>query len=303
MGKRYDMQKIELPNSFILSADWHLRSTVPSCVEASQEEWISIQESAVDKVVDIAIEKKSPVFVVGDIFHSDVTTSFQMIQIIQNAAKRLGEHGLSLYVLFGNHDLKYHTSTNIIKSPLGVLMNSVNVYLLSTFENVSAANFDEEDKNCEYVFKHTLTIPKSDIPVDVINCETPESLLEKFDKAKMVMTGDYHRNFHFEKDGRHVINPGCLTKQAADFENYQNGIYYINLEYNIIEWCPVNIEQKFNHNGYEKKALDQTIENFVEGIKAEDVTLDYVSSLRNESKNHDKGIQNRINNWIEQSGN
>ena len=218
------MQKIELPNSFILSADWHLRSTVPSCVEASQEEWISIQESAVDKVVDIAIEKKSPVFVVGDIFHSDTTTSFQMIQIIQNAAKRLGKHGLSLYVLFGNHDLKYHTSTNIIKSPLGVLMNSVNVYLLSTFENVSAANFDEEDKNCEYVFKHTLTIPKSDIPVDVINCETPESLLEKFDKAKMVMTGDYHRNFHFEKDGRHVINPGCLTKQAADFENYQNGI-------------------------------------------------------------------------------
>ena len=296
------MEKIKLPNSFILSADWHLRSTVPCCVEASQEEWISIQESAVDKVVDIAIEKKSPVFVVGDIFHSDITTSFQMIQIVQNAAKRLGEHGLSLYVLFGNHDLKYHTSTNIIKSPLGVLINSVNVYLLSTFENVSAANFDEEDKNCEYVFKHTLTIPKSDIPVNVMNCETPESLLEKFDKAKMVMTGDYHRNFHYEKDGRHVINAGCLTKQAADFENYHTGVYIIDMDSETAAFQLVDIPQKFVKNGGKSKAADKSVEDFANSIKRESVTLDFISELREKSRTQKEAVKEKVGGWIEKIG-
>jgi len=297
------MQKIKLPNRFIVSADWHLRSTVPDCVDATQEEWISIQESAVNKVIDIAIENKSPVFVVGDIFHSDITASFQVIQIIQNAAKRLKEHNLSLYVLFGNHDLKYHTSTNIIKSPLGVLMNSVNVYLLSTFENVSAANFDEEDKNCEYVFKHTLTIPKNDIPINVINCETPESLLKKFDKAKIIMTGDYHRSFHYEENGRHVVNSGCLTCQASDFEDYVTGVYVVDTELDTAAFWPVHVPQKFNHNGKEKKELDKEIEAFVEGIKKDDITLDYVTSLKKEALNHDKEIQSKINTWIEESGN
>jgi hypothetical protein len=92
-------------------------------------------------------------------------------------------------------------------------------------------------------------------------------------------------------------------RQAADFEDYIPGVYIVDTETEDVNFVPIGLEQKFNHNGYEKKALDQTIENFVEGIKAEDVTLDYVSSLRNESKNHDKGIQNKINDWIEQSGN
>ena len=53
---------------------------------------------------------------------------------------------------------------------------------------------------------------------------------------------------------------------------------------------------KYYNREYENSGLP-------EGIKAEDVTLDYVSSLKNEAKNHDKGIQNKIDCWIEQSGN
>ena len=297
------MGKIKLPSKFIESADWHLRSTVPSCLDMTQNEWMIAQESALNQIINMAISNKVNIFVVGDIFHSYETTSFQTIQLVQNAAKRLNEYGLSMYVLFGNHDLKYHTSENIIKSPLGILINSVNIYLISTFENVSAANFDEEDINCEYVFKHTLTIPKNEIPFEEMVCETPESLLRKFDEAKFVIVGDYHKNFVYKSDdNRFVINSGCLTKQASDFEDYQCGVYFVDTDNDNVVWCPINIDYKFNHNGQIKKEIDENIEKFATGIKKESITLDFITSLRNELPNHEQPVQDKVNEWIGQIG-
>ena len=293
---------------YIITSDWHLRSTVPSCIEATQPEWMEIQRKALYKIKDIAEENDVHIILMGgDLFHTEQTSSFEVIHLAQDFTKDCHRENIEIRYLQGNHDEINHSSSNSYRSAMGVFMNSQHVIDMNSQFNdkeVKGCNFDEDNyEGYDVIVKHVLCIPKENIPTELMQCETPESLLERYPSARFICLGDYHRHFHFEKDGRHVINPGCLTKQAADFEGYENGCYVFNTETDEVKWCPVNIEQKFNHNGYEKKALDQTIENFVEGIKAEDVTLDYVSSLRNEAKNHDKGIQNRINNWIEQSGN
>lgn len=297
------MEKIDLPKSFIITADWHLRSTVPSCLDYTQDEWINLQKEAVNKVVEIAISKRIPIFIVGDIFHSDITTSFEMIQIVQDAAIKLEKYGLSLSVLFGNHDLKYHNSENVKKSPLGILTKSKNINLLSVYKNVSAANFDEkDDETAEYVFKHVLTMPSNEVP-DFMDCETPESLLKKFGNSKLVALGDYHRYFEYHIDGRNVINPGCLTIQASDFEGYEPSVFVIDTDENTTERIEIGIDYVFNHNGEIKKELDQSIEDFVNHIKKQDVTLDYVTSLKNAASSYDEAIQKKILSWITRSGN
>jgi hypothetical protein len=43
-------------SKYIISSDWHLRSTVPSCVEATQPEWVETQRNALYKLIDIAKE-------------------------------------------------------------------------------------------------------------------------------------------------------------------------------------------------------------------------------------------------------
>lgn len=297
-------------SKYLVISDIHLRSTVPGCIDTTPEEWIGIQKGALSRVAKIAKDNNvNYVLCCGDLFHTEPTASNECIQIAQNWVQELREDDIDFYICPGNHDLPEHSSSNLYRAAMGVFLNSRNVNVMEypSDKQFVGSSFDVEltAQDCldyEILCKHVLCIPKENIPTELMGCETPESLLDKYPN-KFICLGDYHRKFHFEKNGRHVINPGCLTKQAADFEDYETGVFVFSTDSEEVKWCPVNIEQKFNHNGYEKKALDQTIENFVTGIKAEDVTLDYVSSLKNEAQNHEQGIQNRIDSWIEQSGN
>lgn len=290
----------------LTTADWHIRSTVPRCIEATQQEWMDIQRKALERVGEIAEEfKVEGINVGGDIFHSEATASFECIYMVQEFCQRMYDKGIPVRIMAGNHDLINHSSSNIPKSAIGLLLNSKFVFNMNKDGPIKGCAFDNDDYgNAKYIFKHTLTIPKGEIPFEGIECETPESLLEKYPSADVICTGDYHKNFYFEKDGRRVVNSGCLTRQASDFEDYIPGVWIIDLEGTPEDdfWVPVNIEQEFNHNGEVKKELDAAIENFVGGVKKESVTLDFIESVKKELPNHEKEVQNKVNSWIERSG-
>lgn len=289
---------------FLITSDWHIRSTVPSCLEFTSEEWMELQKEALRQVGEIAVKNDvCDILVGGDIFHSENTASNECIYLVQEFIQKMNNKNIPVSILCGNHDLPQHSSSNIPKSAIGVLLNSKDVQNMNRHSVVKGCNFDNDDYgDSEYIFKHTLTIPSRDKP-DFMECETPETLLQKYPKAKWIFTGDYHRNFEYHLDGRHVINSGCLTKQASDFEDYTNGVYVVDTEKEEAKFVPLDIEYKFNHNGQAKKELDESMMAFVAGIKKENITLDYVSSLKNESKNHEVPVQEQINNWIERSGN
>ena len=278
----------------IISADWHIRATRPRC--RVDNDWLETQRMALAKVMKVAIDKKSPVLVVGDIFHSNSDTSFECIQLVQQMADKLG----GSYILAGNHDLPYHSSENLDKSAIGVLLNSNNVHLIKDYLTkwnleqeypyiISAGNFDEEDdKRAEIVFKHVLTILSEDKP-DFVDCETPESLLEKFPDAKWIFTGDYHHNFHYEKNGRHVVNSGCLLRQASDMKNYQCGVYFVDTDENIVEFIPIIDNEDLIDDSYilQENERNERIESFVDKLKkTKGVSLDFIENVQNEMKHN-----------------
>lgn len=287
----------------ITCADWHIRGTVPSCVDATPKEWMDIQKQALDKTLDIAIKNEvSNIFVGGDLFHSENATTFECIFLIQDFARRCHENGITLWIMAGNHDLPYHSSENINKSAIGILLNSEYIKDMSECPFVKGCNFDKEDYGeAKKIFKHVLTIPSYEKP-DFIECETPETLLEKYPHAKMIFTGDYHKNFVHEDNGRFVINSGCLTKQAIDFKDYTTGVYLVDFENDDVTWCPINIEQKFNEDREIKKEKDEMLEQFVMGISHQEVTLDFISSLKNEANKHGEDVKEKINTWIKDIG-
>lgn len=276
----------------IITADWHIRATRPRC--RVDNDWQETQRMALAKVMKVAIDKKSPVLVVGDIFHSNSDTSFECIQLVQQMADKLG----GLYILAGNHDLPYHSSENLDKSAIGVLLNSNNVHLIKDYLTkwnleqeypyiISAGNFDEEDdERAEIVFKHVLTIPSEDKP-DFVDCETPESLLEKFPNAKWIFTGDYHHNFHYERKGRHVVNSGCLLRQVSDMKNYQCGVYFVDTDENIVEFIPIIDNEDLIDDSYilQENERNERIESFVDKLKkTKGVSLDFIDNVQNEMK-------------------
>lgn len=268
----------------IISADWHLRATRPRC--RIDNDWIETQAKALRQLSKISDEKNAPIFVVGDLFHSNSDTSFECINMVQKLADISG----GLYILAGNHDLPYHSSENLDKSAIGILMKSENVFEIEDYfikccfvsDYFSASNFDEKDnEDAEIVFKHVLTIPEEDKP-DFVDCETPETLLEKFPNAKWVFTGDYHKNFHYEKKGRHVINSGCLLRQASDFKNYQCGVYFVDTDKNIVEFIPIIDNEELIDDSYiiKENEREKRIDDFVDKLKnTQCVSFDFVDNV------------------------
>lgn len=260
----------------IITADWHIRNTKPRC--RIDEDWIKTQQKALNQIAEICENKNAPLMVVGDIFNSNSDTSFECINMVQKLADRIG----GIYILAGNHDLIYHSSENIDKSAIGVLLQSENVFKIEDYsDEFSAPNFDEERNSMPYMFIHTLTIPSKDKP-DFIECETPESLLEKYPTAKWIFTGDYHKNFVYEEDDRYVINPGCLIRQVSDMKNYQCVVYFIDTEKEIIESIPIIDNEGLVNDEYiiRENEREERIESFVNKLKdVESVSLDFIDNV------------------------
>lgn len=260
----------------IITADWHIRNTRPRC--RIDEDWIKTQQKALNQIAEICENKNAPLMVVGDIFNSNSDTSFECINMVQKLADRIG----GIYILAGNHDLPYHSSENINKSAIGVLLQSENIYKIEDYsDEFSAPNFDEERNPMPYMFIHTLTIPSKDKP-DFINCETPESLLEKYPTAKWIFTGDYHKNFVYEKNGRYVINSGCLIRQVSDMKNYQCGAYFVDTEKEIIEFIPIIDNEELVNDEYiiRENEREERIESFVNKLKdVESISLDFIDNV------------------------
>lgn len=260
----------------IITADWHIRNTRPRC--RIDEDWIKTQQKALNQIAEICENKNALLMVVGDIFNSNSDTSFECINMVQKLADYIG----GIYLIAGNHDLPYHSSENIYKSAIGVLFQSENVFKIEDYsDDFSAPNFDEERNSMPYMFIHTLTIPSKDKP-DFIECETPESLLKKYPTAKWIFTGDYHKNFVYEKDGRYVINPGCLIRQVSDMKDYQCGVYFVDTDKEVIEFIPIIDDEELVNDEYiiRQDEREERIENFVNKLKdVESVSLDFIDNV------------------------
>lgn len=264
----------------IITADWHIRATMPRC--RVDTDWIATQEKVLSQILEISCKKDAPVFVVGDLFHSNSDTSFECINMVQKLADKLGE----LYILCGNHDLPYHSSENIERSAIGVLLNSQNIFSIKEHfcrHNVSAANFDEEDnKDAEIVFKHVLVFPDEKSLPPNVDALIAKDLLSEFPAAKWIFTGDYHHNFHYEKNGRHVVNPGCLLRQASDMKDYQCGCYFVDTDEEIVEFIPIIDNEQFVDDSYILKEEERTerIEDFVNKLTdTKNISLDFKDNV------------------------
>jgi hypothetical protein len=92
-----------------------------------------------------------------------------------------------------------------------------------------------------------------------------------------------HKNFHYEKNGRHVVNPGCLLRQAVDFKDYQPGFYFVDTEKNIVEFNLIIDSEAFVDDSYilREKEKEERIEAFANKIgDVENVSLDYSENVK-----------------------
>jgi DNA repair exonuclease SbcCD nuclease subunit len=282
--------------NLIITADLHLRSSLPRC--RLDPDWIATQKNILDQIYQYSITYDASVVVVGDIFHSVNETTNEIIGIIQKFAIKLGDSNNRLYILAGNHDLPAHNLDNMKKSAFNVLLNSQNIKHLSELEiydyKISASDFGDNDTNdADIAFKHILTFPnRNAVPPGAVGAVTARDLFDMFPEAFVIFTGDYHRDFIYKHKNSVAINPGCVIRQAADLIDYAPSVV-------LVEFKPKNRickarslmlkdNSSFITDDYIVKAEERSerIGAFVERIKTnESVSFDFVENVHNKLKN------------------
>lgn len=229
-------------------SDIHLDIKRPVC--RTDADWLQSQQELADFVVRTAIMEEVDYIVDnGDTFDTAVQP-LTVINIIPNALRKYG-YKVPWICMPGNHSLQFHQMKNLSKSALSTLGLMEGVTLLENCNEFFEASF------LDIPIVHRLIFPDLDsVPwyiQDKCAFEHAEMLLDKYPQNDLILTGDYHHSFHFEKDGRHVVNPGCWNIQDVKMIDYQPKIAILDYEPNknfSIKWIdvPDQIEETTNEH-------------------------------------------------------
>ena len=258
----------------IVSSDWHLRNDVPVCRPEDQEEWIDFQFQNIGMIQETAIEKDLDIYCIGDIYHR----SQPYMGIIGRLKQAFDDFTNELYRLAGNHDLPYHSWDNVINSG----------WFLSPGKDIlhakkGAFHFGTilKKKKASIVFTHQLVFPDKKSMPPMAEGKTAQELLDEYPNAKWIFTGDYHRAFHYENGGRHVVNPGCLSRQSVGESEYDCGFYEVHTATNEVIFHSIGDTAVLKTAHLEKtKERDDRIDAFMEIIRETGkVTLSFTDNL------------------------
>jgi DNA repair exonuclease SbcCD nuclease subunit len=263
---------------FLLTADLHLTERVPRC--RLDDDWMQTQIDHLDQIAKYANKYKVPVAIPGDIFDRAVVTDKVKSMFLQFVTKVKA----GVYAIAGNHDLPYHSWDNADSSSFGVVWNSGVLHHLN--ELGSSAHFGEELSGVDngLLFIHVLVFPsiKEAPPMDG-DIVIAQDLLNAFPGAQWIFTGDYHHSFVYEKNGRRVVNPGCINRQKADVIDYIPSVMLIDTDAESIKQLEIKDDVAMVTDEYLKKEEEREtrISAFVESVRSsEEVSLDFLSNLR-----------------------
>jgi DNA repair exonuclease SbcCD nuclease subunit len=262
---------------FIITGDWHLRKTNPIC--RTDKDWMALQKNKIQQVKDMAEKLNATILNTADIFHRAISSP--ELELLLSDIEMI-----TLPV--GNHDYEYHRYGDIQKNSLEVIGH---------FPGITLKGEDPEEG---WKMIHELVFPNEEARPqikDKIIGITAEEFLEKYPDFKWLFTGDYHRNFHFEKDGRHVVNAGCLTRQNADFMDYKPGVYFVDTTKEVVDFNPLEIPEDVMTDLHirEEEERNERMDAFIETVKSKKgITLDFPENLRNKKDVMDDSLEKEI---------
>lgn len=292
----------------IISADYHLRQDRPRC--RLDEDWMGSQKKAIEGVVEIAIDKECDIYVIGDIFNTPRVPP-EVVSMFISSFEGMGNNSLKVRILAGNHDLPYHNWENVNQSSFGIIWNMIENFItpLSPIDySYYSAHFGEpilpqEEPTEPILFLHQLVFPsKKSMPPNT-NAITASDLLKEHPNYKWIFVGDYHSSYHYEKDGRHVVNPGCLIRQRADLIDYQPEVAYVDTDKGIVEWIEIEDRAVLVTDEYLRKEEERSdrIEAFVESVKKSgQISLSFIDNLNERIEENREELSEDVINIIEE---
>lgn len=219
--------------SAILTADWHLREDIPVC---RTDNFWEAQWKKMDEVKALQQTFKCPVLHAGDLFNHWKPSPNLLSETIKHLPKRF-------YTIYGNHDLPQHNLELAYKSGVHTLERA------GKLETMDDVHWGREPRGIssiccgtqtqQILVWHVMTY-QGKLPWP--RCKDPKSatLLRKYLEYDLILTGHNHKSFTETHEGHLLVNPGSLTRQAADQINHEPSVYLWYAEINTVKRVVLN---------------------------------------------------------------
>jgi DNA repair exonuclease SbcCD nuclease subunit len=268
-------------SKFVLCADLHIRNDRPRC--RIDENWEETQRLMIQEIVSIANNKKCPLVITGDLFDSPNIPARFIVMLIEEFSKI----NTKVYFLAGNHELPYHSIDNVENSSIGILSELSKEHMkiyegMSDFGEWQHFNSKIMGKKTGLLFIHRLVFESIKTIPPSVSAITASDLLKEYPDSNWIFLGDNHQFFHYNKNGKHVLNPGCTIRQKSDEQEYQPSVCYVDIEKETVERILLNDNITMVNDSYlvEENERENRIEAFVEGIKKNGrISLDFMENL------------------------
>jgi DNA repair exonuclease SbcCD nuclease subunit len=263
----------------ILTADWHIRADSPVC---RTDDFQKAMWKKVDNVFALAVEMSVPIIIAGDLGHRPQWPNWLIEKFMEVADGYESE----IMVVFGQHDIPEHNLELYPRSGIGVLIRSEYVMLAENgiYPDLAIEAFDyseniEGSDKANIAVAHQMVIEdKPEWPGQV--ADSAKSLLKKFPEYKLILTGDNHKPFVVEYEGRILVNPGSMMRTTADQIDHKPRVYlwdgegvepvYLPIEEGVISREHIDVGQH----------RDERITAYVERLKTNyEIGLDFKKNM------------------------
>lgn len=260
---------------FVVTADWHLRRSVPVCLTMSEDEFFNYQFQIVDEIYNHAInESARAVCIAGDIFDKAVPSIRILNALLDKIRFYQNEHKIQTMLIAGNHDLPGHSLGLVSDSGFGSLLASG----LITRESTIVDFFDwgnekeqSESNSQEIALVHHLCMEK--VP-EHFEAMTPEDVFKMYPYSRWIVCGDNHHGFLFEKKpDYHLVVPGAITTHSVSLFDEQKRVFLIDTDDDEnCRWLPLSdAPEEFLTDKHlaEAEERNERIESFIEKLKTQ----------------------------------
>jgi DNA repair exonuclease SbcCD nuclease subunit len=266
---------------FIATADWHLREDTPVC---RMDDFWSAQWAKVEFIRELQMEHDCPIFHAGDLFHQWKPSPYLLSECIQRLPK-------NFHVVYGNHDLPQHNLDLSKKSGMRTLVEAGTIHLMNE------CHWGKIPENGSFFFPgvdltvlvwHVFTY-QGKSPWPGCTAMTGDQLLKKYPGFDIIITGDNHKTFTAEDNGRILINPGSLSRQTADQDDHQPVVFLVYPEAPFYEKIriPVNPGVVSREHLERTEERDERIDAFISQLNDDwKIALNFEDNLKRFADNN-----------------
>ncbi|MGD8707135.1 MAG: metallophosphoesterase family protein [Nitrosopumilaceae archaeon] len=284
----------------IFCADLHLMERVPPC--RTDKDFIKIQLDKIYWILTWQDKYECPVFVAGDIFDKSRLSKESDIRWIEvfNTSNR------GLFVIPGQHDLPNHNIEKFGDSSLGVVEKSVEDFFVDPvpFETISTY-WKIGNRNIAMIHKLIHKNNDSKIKADgkIISYSAKRILKENPD-YDVIVSGDNHKTFVQECQGRLLVNPGSMLRLTAAQIDHRPCVFLYNAENNTVrpEYFPIKKSSVVRDYIDIEKEHSNEMDAYVDRLNDnEEIGLSYDSNMKKflQKNNIEKSVVKKIWSWME----